>query len=119
QLRQALIDQYHEVETRVYDGKTATLADVLDELRSYGLMQQHKLVIVDDADAYPTQHRQALERYAQSPVDNGVLVLRSSKWNKGGLDKLIDKIGFIAKCDALPPAAASSWLVKQCQQHHG
>lgn len=118
QLRQTLIEKYHEVETLVFDGKTASLADVLDELRSYGLMQQHKMVIVDDADVYVTQHRQAMERYAQSPVDNGVLVLRSTKWNRGGLDKLIEKVGFIAKCEPLAPAAASAWVVNQVKEKY-
>jgi DNA polymerase-3 subunit delta len=119
ELRIALLAKHGEVETLLFDGKTASLADVLDELRSYGLMQQHKVVIVDDADVFVTQHREALERYAASPVDNGVLVLRSVKWNKGNLDKAIAKVGFVEKCDPLKPAAASSWVVKQAKEKYG
>src|SRR5690606_8797359 len=79
QLRAALIAKHNDVEPLVFDGQSSPLADVLDELRSYGLMQQHKIVIVDDADVFVSAHREALERYAQNPVDNGVLVFRGSK----------------------------------------
>lgn len=118
ELRTALATVHGEVETLVFDGKSATLADVLDELRSYGLMQQHKIVIVDEADLFVTQHRQAMERYADAPVDNGTLVLRASKWNKGGLDKAIEKVGFIHKCEPLKPAAATSWVNKQAKEKY-
>lgn len=118
ELRSAMLAAHGDVETLVFDGKTATLADVLDELRSYGLMQQHKIVIVDDADVFVTQHRQAMERYAESPVDNGTLVFRASKWNTGNLDKAIAKVGFVHKCDPLKPADATSWVNKQAKEKY-
>lgn len=118
ELRTAMQQKHGDVETLIFDGKTATLADVLDELRSYGLMQQYKIVIVDDADIFVTQHRQAMERYAESPVDNGTLVFRASKWNKGGLDKAINKVGFIHKCDPLKPAEATSWVNNQAKEKY-
>ena len=33
-----------------FDGPQASLAAVLDELRSYGLMQSHKIVVLDAAE---------------------------------------------------------------------
>src|SRR5689334_9173202 len=83
ELRASLEATHGSFEVFTFDGKTATLAEVLDELRSYSLMQQHKLVIVDDADVFVTAHREPLERYAQAPLDTATLVLRSTKWNKG------------------------------------
>jgi DNA polymerase-3 subunit delta len=118
ELKDALIAKHDEVETLVFDGKTATLASVLDELRSYGLMQQHKLVIVDDADVFVSQHRDAIDRYAQSPVDNGTLVLRGTKWNKGNLDKAIEKVGFIVKCEPMKPHEATAWLTARARDVH-
>jgi DNA polymerase-3 subunit delta len=118
ELRAALVAKHDEVETLVFDGRNAPLADVLDELRSYGLMQQHKVVIVDEADAFVSLHREPMERYAQNPVDNGTLVFRSSKWNKGNLDKAIEKVGFIEKCEAMTPAAAAAWLTKRAREEH-
>lgn len=118
ELRGVMQQTHGDVETLVFDGKTASLADVLDELRSYGLMQQHKIVIVDDADIFVTQHRQAMERYADSPVDNGTLVFRASKWNKGNLDKAIAKVGFVHACNPLTPAEATSWVNKQAKEKY-
>jgi DNA polymerase-3 subunit delta len=117
-LRAALGAAHGQVETFVFDGKTAPLADVLDELRSFSLMQTYKIVIVDDADVFVTSHREALERYAASPVDNATLVLRSGKWNKGNLDKAIAKVGFLAKCEPMRGAEVKGWLLRRAQSHH-
>lgn len=117
-LRAALEAAHGAVEVFTYDGKSAPLADVLDELRSFSLMQHYKLVIVDEADAFVSAHREALERYAESPVDNATLVLRSVKWNKGNLDKLIAKVGRVEKFDALSEREALSWLTARAQGEH-
>jgi DNA polymerase-3 subunit delta len=108
-----------EVETLRYDGRNATLADVFDELRSFGLMQQHKLVVVDDADEFVKEHRAALERYAAEPVDCGTLLLRASKWNKGNLDKAIAKVGVLGKCEPFTHARAEKWVMDHCLAEHG
>ena len=118
-LRKALDEAHGETETFSFDGNNASLADALDELRSYALMQHHKIVLVDNAQDFVKEHRQALERYAEAPVDHATLVLRSDSWNKGKLDKLIAKVGAVIKCEPLKPAEAKSWLVKRCQAEHG
>ena len=118
-LRKALEAEQGEVETIVYDGKATELADVLDELRSYGLMQQHKIVVVDDADQFVSVHREALARYAASPVDTATLVFRSVRWNRGKLDKLIEQAGAIIKCEPLTAPAARDWLIDRAEREHG
>ena len=45
-LRGALEAEHGEVDTIQFDGQKASLADVLDELRSLALLQRHKLVVV-------------------------------------------------------------------------
>jgi DNA polymerase-3 subunit delta len=109
-----------DVETLHYDGERATLSDVFDEMRSFGLMQQHKVVIVDDADGFITKHREALERYAEEPVDIGTLVLRPSKWNKTWrLHKAAEKVGKVVECEPLGPAEAERFIVKHVQDKFG
>lgn len=119
QLRAALEAAHGEIEISTYDGATAQLADVLDELRSFSLMQRYKIVILDQADVFVTAHRESLDRYAQSPVDSATLVMRAGKWNKGNLDKAIEKVGVIRKCEPLPSAEVGRWLVARAEQTHG
>ncbi|MCE9590444.1 MAG: DNA polymerase III subunit delta [Planctomycetes bacterium] len=118
-LRSEIESVHGEAEVMIYDGKSASLADVLDELRSFSLMQRHKIVIVDDADVFVAAHREALVRYAEAPVESALLLLRAGKWNKGNLDKLIEKVGFITKCEPLPPGEVRRWLVTRAEKVHG
>ncbi len=111
QLRDALSEREgSEVEIVRFAGDSAQAAEVLDECRSFGLMVSHKIVVVDDADKLLNEStRPAFERYAEQPADTATLVLRAEKWNKGKLDKLIEKCGTIIKCDAIAPERAVSW----------
>lgn len=117
-LKAALTDQGDEPAVLTFDGKTAPLADVLDEVRSYSLMGGRKIVIVEDADVFVTAHRDAMERYAAAPVDHAVLVLRASKWNKGNLDKAIEKVGVIIHCETPTPDEVRDWLVERAARVH-
>ncbi|MAE61472.1 MAG: DNA polymerase III subunit delta [Planctomycetaceae bacterium] len=109
-----------DVDVLHFDGPAATLADVLDELRGIGLMQQRKIVIVEDADQFVTQYREALERYADGPTDASTLVLRPGKWNASWkLHKAIVKVGAVAKCEPLKAAAARQWLIQHAEADHG
>lgn len=108
-----------DAEVFTFDGKTAALADVLDELRSYSLMQKPKIVIVDEADNFLSAHREALERYAQAPVDTATLVLRPAKWQSSGrLEKMIDKGGGNRPCKSKSPGDAAAWLAERAVRVH-
>lgn len=110
-----------------FDGSSTDSTVVLDELRSYGLMQSHKLVVVDAADqmlsggedARGGGARQLFERYVEDPMEQATLVLRASRWNRGKLDKLIGAVGTIIKCEEPKPAQAAAWCVERCTKRHG
>lgn len=120
QLREAIAKHTQdEVETIRFDGGSAALADVLDELRSFGLMQQHKVVVVDEADEFVKIHREALMRYAENPVDMATLVLRTATWRKGNIDKLIAKIGQLVACETPSPADVLKWATHRCKTKYG
>ncbi len=118
ELRAALEAAHGEMEPIYFDGKTAALADVLDELRTFSLMQTHKLVVVDDADGFVSSHREVLQRYAASPVDSATLVLRSVNWRPGNLDKAVAKVGAKITCKPLSAGEAASWLVGRANDEH-
>ncbi|MEM9882180.1 MAG: DNA polymerase III subunit delta [Planctomycetota bacterium] len=118
-LRETLEAVHGEVERFAFDGKTATLADVFDELRGYSLMGGYKLVEVDPADDFVKAHRAALERYTQNPVDHATLVLRAGAWHRGKLDQHIARVGAVIKCEPPKPAEAVSRLVRRARDEHG
>src|SRR5437773_9426801 len=81
-----------------FDGETAELADVLDELRCYSMFGGGcaKLVVVRNADDFVSRFREQLEDYVAAPSDSGVLVLRLSSLPKvQRIYKLIQKSGQI------------------------
>lgn len=120
QLTSALEEKHGEVGVFRFDGETATLAEVLDELRSYGLMQGYKLVIVDEADEFMMrndgEYRRAMERYAAAPVDHATLLLRASAWRPGNFDKACDAV---IKCEELKPEAAAQWCIDRARDEYG
>lgn len=131
EIADALREHFGEVEEFSYDGESAQLADVLDELRSYGLIQRHKLVILDNADAFlkepkdgdesssrTTSTRPAMERYAAAPVDHATLLMRARTWRAGKIDKLIAKIGGVFKLEAPTEARAATWLVSRAEKQY-
>lgn len=116
-LKAAKAQAFGEVEVLRF-GANEPLASVFDELRSMGLMQQHKIVIVENADEFAKLHRPALERYAANPLDSATLVLIASKWNRGKLDDAIDQVGLRIECKAMTPAKVVTWLKKRAREHH-
>lgn len=135
ELRAALEGVHGRVGTFRFDGASATPAAVLDECRTFGLMEPHKLVIVDNADQLvrsaedeaedaarrPGQltRREIVERYAQAPCDAATLVLRAEKWHKGKLDQMIERVGVIRRCEEPSSGEAAAWAVRRARDRHG
>ena len=136
ELQAALEAEHGEVTRFDLDGTRASLSDVMDEVRSYSLMGGYKLVVVDQAmgggggggggasgsDAakgFVSEHRAALERYAEHPVDHATLVLRCETWRPGKLDKAVAKVGAVIKCEAMREPAAAAWAVARAAEVHG
>ncbi|HYE01858.1 MAG TPA: DNA polymerase III subunit delta [Phycisphaerales bacterium] len=137
-LREALEQAHGAVETFRFDAGAPgglSVAEVLDECRSLGLLQQHKLVIVDNADALlkaedeadpgPARgpkrksNRQLVEAYAAEPSPSACLVFRADRWHKGNLDKAVEKVGAVIRCDPLAPEQAVAWAGKRIGARHG
>ncbi len=52
ELVRVLQEAHGEIEEFRFDGAVTEPAVVLDELRSFGLLRSHKIVILDDADKF-------------------------------------------------------------------
>lgn len=116
----ALNEQFGEVSRFDLDGATVRTVDLLDELRTFGLLAAHKFVVVDKAEQFVANEdaRRALERYAQSPMQEATLVLRADSWRPGNLDKMVSAVGAVLKCD--PPSIddAKRWCGARAQKHY-
>lgn len=119
-LRRVLREAHGDCQSVRFDGASCDPAEVLDECRSFGLMATHKLVVVDDAELFVNAAtRPMLERYCAAPSDQASLVLRAATWRPGNLDKAIEKVGAVIKCDGIRPDQAVGWAVKRAQKTHG
>lgn len=122
----AIAEEFGDVDRVVFDGATTDLATILDEVRTFDLMMRHKLVVVDNADVFlvtkdsvKTSNRQALERYAESPVQSATLLLRAPTWRPGKLDKAVAKVGIVVKLQNLNELDSIRWCVGRCGKEHG
>jgi DNA polymerase III delta subunit len=132
------------IDTVRFDGAQGPriLADVLDECRSFGLMQQYKIVLVENAEVLvkagdddapattkpssgrarrghvPASARELLESYCADPSSNATLVLRAGVWRPGNLDKAVEQVGAIIKCEAPTDLAAISWAIGRASARH-
>jgi DNA polymerase-3 subunit delta len=95
-----------------FAGDHATLATVLDEVRTLPFLSKCRVVIVDGADPFVTAHRKELETYAEKPSTSGVLVLSvKSMPSNTKLAKLIDKTGLLIDCKSPDERELPRWLV--------
>lgn len=108
-----------DIDLARHDGASASLADVLDDCRSSGLLPVHKLVLVDDADDFVREEtRPALEKYAHAPDDRATLVLRAETWRPGRLDKAVQAVGKVVECLPLSVEEAAPWAIARAKDQH-
>jgi DNA polymerase-3 subunit delta len=95
-----------------FAGDQASLADVLDEVRTRSFFSKHRVVIVEGADPFVTAHRKELEAYVEHPSEAGTLVLSVKSWpSNTRLAKLVDKGGLAVECKGPPEKDLVPWLV--------
>ncbi len=102
------------------EGDRATLAEVLDEVRSFAMFGDGKLVVIRNAEAFITRFREQLEDYLASPCDSATLVLRVDKLPATQrVYKLIAKMGQIEDCNAPTDVRTlAKWAVEQAKSAH-
>lgn len=121
QLEAALQKRFGGVDRMDLDGTNAALADVLDNLRTPGLFAGHKLVVLENAEAFmgAEDRRRAMERYAENPCAEATLLMRcASGWRPGNFDKLVAKVGAVIKCDSPTPMEAVKWCAARSLRRH-
>jgi DNA polymerase-3 subunit delta len=101
-----------ELSVARFAGSEATLADVLDELRTLPFFAPRRLAVVEDADPFISAHRKELEAYVEHPASSGILVLAPKTWpGNTRLAKLVDKAGLAVECKGPSDRQLVPWLV--------
>lgn len=90
----------------------AELSTVFDELRTLPFLAPHRVVIVHEAEAFITAHRQALENYLDKPAGNGTLILEAGSFPKNTrlAKKLPQAGGEIIDCSSPSGANLLRWI---------
>ncbi len=104
----------------VFEGRSATVADVLEELSTVAMFGGGtRLVVVEDADEFITRYRSELEDYVARPRITGVLVLEAKSFpSNTRLYKQVAANGLVVECGAPSDARLSKWLATWARQSH-
>jgi DNA polymerase-3 subunit delta len=100
-----------------FDGRAVEARSVFDELATVALFGGGlRLIVVDDADDFVSEHRSALEHYVAHPRATGVLALVVQSWPANTrLAKAVAATGLAIECKA--PAAAALFVGRAKRQH--
>jgi DNA polymerase-3 subunit delta len=100
-------------------GDKATFAAVHDELHTAPFLGERRLVILENADAFVTRFRAALEKYTAKPSTHGVLVLDVRTWPAStNLAKMLSGDATIV-CKAPPAYKLPEWCATWAAARHG
>jgi DNA polymerase-3 subunit delta len=120
QLRHAVLgDDEGDMSLTTFEGASAELRDVVEELDTIAMFGPRRLVVVDEADAFVTRYREALEGYVAKPGRSGILLLDVKSWPATTrLYKAIDANGLAVDCSSPVAAKLTRWLSDWAKQTH-
>lgn len=103
-----------------FDGRSVDWRTVSDELLTVGLFGGgRRLVVVDDADDFVSDHRGQLEDYVARPSRTGTLALIVQTWpSNTRLAKQAAANGLAVECKAPPEARLIKWLATLARDRH-
>lgn len=109
-----------QVALSTYEGPEASLAEVLDDVRTVPFLSPCRVVVVREADSFISKYRQGLEDYLDSPGATGVLVLAAESFPKTTrLAKRAVKIGKVIACEPAKPRELPGAVVEYARTRHG
>ncbi len=103
-----------------FAGRDADLQAVSDELRTVSMWGDRRLIYVEDADDFVTNHRGALEKLIEKPFKKSVLVLDVQSWPKTTrIYKQVAAKGLEVECSDLKGAQLVKWLQDSAAETYG
>lgn len=94
-----------------FGGKDIEWQSIKSELQTVPMWGGKRVVVVEDANEFVTEHRSSLEAYSEKPAKKSILILdmKSLPANQK-LHKIIAKSGAIIECSPLKGAALTRWI---------
>lgn len=83
------------------DSNSASISDVLDELRTAPFLTGKRVVAIKQADDFISKHRELMEAYFDHPCSTGILVMTVSSWRSN--TKLAKKLKNIGELISVEP----------------
>ena len=103
-----------------FEGERATVAEVLDEVRTPSLLGGMRVAIVEDADDFISANRELMERYCATPVPDSLLILLCNSLPRNTkLYKIIEANGQIVMCESPKGAAFGTWITQRASSAYG
>lgn len=108
-----------EFAVATYPGDKLDFSTVRNDLDTLPFLAPARIVIVEQADPFVTEHRAALEKYVAAPSKAGVLILDVKTFPE--TTKLAKALPDAAKlvCKGPPPYKLAEWCVGWASGHHG
>jgi len=111
-------EQGEEASISRFAGPEAEFKAVVDELRTVSMFGDSRVVIVEEADAFVSNHRSSLEKLVAAPPRTATLILLVKTWPKTTkLAKAVAKSQLALECSELKGAALVRWAQGTAQQH--
>jgi DNA polymerase-3 subunit delta len=103
-----------------FTGRDVQLRDVLDALATVSLFGGgRRLVIVEEADGFVSDHRRELEDYVARPARDAVLVLEVKTWpGNTKLAKAVAASGLAIECTPPKERPLKTWLIQRAKAAH-
>ncbi|MCA9038016.1 MAG: DNA polymerase III subunit delta [Planctomycetaceae bacterium] len=102
------------------NGSDVEFRDVVTELKTVSMFGDQRIVLIEDADEFVSNHRAALEKYVAHPSRSSLLILDVKSWQKTTkLYKAVAAVGLALECGQLKGAALISWLQRLAKDEHG
>lgn len=102
------------------EGDQASIAEVLDELKTVPFLTDKRVVAVKDAEGFVSKHRTALEDYFDKPSPTGVLVLTVGSWDsRTRLAKKLPSVGKLIAVTSPKRHELPRYLIDYAQQTCG
>jgi DNA polymerase III subunit delta len=120
-IRRSVLGDRGEFSLTTIDGDDAQLRDVLDALATVTLFGgNRRLVIVEDADSFVSEHRAELEAYLERPAKESVLVLDVKTWpSTTRLAKAVAAGGIAIECKSPTESQIKRWLAARATAEYG